>query len=629
MSLNYRKDIDGLRAVAVLLVVFYHLRLPYVTGGYIGVDVFFVISGFLITSIIVREIDKGTFSLLNFYERRIRRILPALFCVVFATMSVGYFILFPPEFEYFGQSVLSTIGFASNILFWKESGYFEVEADLVPLLHTWSLAVEEQFYILFPFYVLLVSKFCRRWRTALTLICFCLSLVMSVVALEYAKYSAVFYLLPPRGWELLMGSLLALSVFSPLKNKMACQILGLIGICLILYAGFYFDDNTLFPGAYALFPTLGAGLLIYTGMNMNTFSSKILSLRVPVFIGKISYSLYLWHWPLIVFYNYASPLEMTNLSRALIFVSAFLLSVLSWRYVEQPFRQNKDRARGRVFLLAGGASLLLALVGGSIYLLKGIPDRFPEDVQKLADATVGYPLPSIKHLGFEGYGGELGALDQKPSFIVWGDSHAQAAIPALDSMAKDAGQKGYLLEDSGCMPSLETISIFEEACNDFNQDVLTFIKDNPEITRVIMISRWSAYARRLNRTDETKSFDEHLKIVFETLTAHGKDIYFVVEVPQLAMKRVPLYLARAKYYGQEVHLETSLKDHLEKQKTVYKTIENLKGNYKFSILYPHNALCHEDICAVIHDGRPLYYDDDHLSTYGASHIQDAYRSLFQ
>jgi peptidoglycan/LPS O-acetylase OafA/YrhL len=301
-GLKYRPDIDGLRAVAVILVVMYHLGVGFTKGGFIGVDVFFVISGYLITGIIASEVGSGTYSLLGFYERRVRRLFPALFGVLLFSSCLAYILLFPPELEYFGETLIATTTFLANILFYSGDGYFAGTRDTIPLLHTWSLAVEEQFYLLYP---LVLAPLLRRDKGTLCWPIFSLTLLLSfALSLFLVKYdqSAAFYLLPPRAWELLLGCLLALGAIPELRNEKYRQLASIAGLLAILIAAGKIRGTT-FPGWAALVPCVGAAMVIHSGVKGDTIVYRVLSSRYAVFIGLISYSLYLWHWPIIAFYK--------------------------------------------------------------------------------------------------------------------------------------------------------------------------------------------------------------------------------------------------------------------------------------------------------------------------------------
>ena len=300
--MDYRREIDGLRALAVLPVIFFHAGFPTFRGGFVGVDVFFVISGYLITTIILAELEQGKFSIINFYERRARRILPALFLVMFVCLPLAWLWLLPQEMKSFSQSLVAVSAFASNVLFWRTSGYFETAAELKPLLHTWSLAVEEQYYLLFPVFLMLTWRLGKRWIVGLLACVF----VVSLAAAQWnavAKPTATFFLLPTRGWELLVGAFVAL-YFSKDRNKipakLLCEVGGAVGFVLITYSIFAFDKQTPFPSFYALVPTIGTALIILYA-TQSTLVGQLLGNRVCVGVGLISYSAYLWHQPLFAF----------------------------------------------------------------------------------------------------------------------------------------------------------------------------------------------------------------------------------------------------------------------------------------------------------------------------------------
>ena len=304
--LRYRADIDGLRAIAVLPVVLFHFGFSTFAGGFVGVDVFFVISGFLITSLIVVEIDESRFSIVRFYERRIRRIFPALFLVIIVTSIASAIILLPNDLKRYAKSVVAADWFFSNFEFWREAGYFDVDAHQKPLLHTWSLAVEEQFYLIFPPFLLLAARYLRRRYLLIIMPIFVLSLTFSIWAV-YAKPSLAFYLTPSRMWEIMLGAWLALIPWEAGKRFIPPSgygLLTLLGIGMIAYGVFTFSANTPFPGAMALLPCGGAALVIFGGQNHPSMVSRLLATGPLVFVGKISYSLYLWHWPLIVLAAY-------------------------------------------------------------------------------------------------------------------------------------------------------------------------------------------------------------------------------------------------------------------------------------------------------------------------------------
>ena len=374
-SLVYRRDIDGLRAVAVIAVVLFHFGVPGFSGGFVGVDVFFVISGYLITSIIWRQREASRFSFVEFWARRARRILPALFVMMAAVLAVGWFLMAPKDYEELGRSVRYQVMFVSNLLFMRQEGYFDAASDLKPLLHTWSLAVEEQFYFVFPLLLTLLCSRFKHWRLAL----FSLLLVsfgLSVWAVAQHPEKA-FFLLPMRAWELLAGAMLAVA---PARQSRltpgAAQGISLLGMGLILVAVFGYDNSTPFPGAAALLPVLGVVALIWANEHQSTWVGRVLSTRLMVGLGLISYSWYLWHWPVFVFGSYAGAQEFGPVLTGGLIALTLILGYLSWRFVETPFRERRILAGRRQILVAAGLGILvLGLAGQALRWTDGLHHR--------------------------------------------------------------------------------------------------------------------------------------------------------------------------------------------------------------------------------------------------------------
>ena len=339
--MKYRAEIDGLRALAVLPVIFFHAGLEFFNGGFVGVDIFFVISGYLITTIIISEMAEDNFSIINFYERRARRILPALFFVMAACLPFAWLWFLPSDLKDFGQSLVAVSIFSSNILFWIEGGYFGTAAELKPLIHSWSLAVEEQYYVLFPIFLMLTWKLGIKWILILLSIIFLISLGVA----EWGAYnspSGAFFLLPTRGWEILVGVFAAfyLNYNTHLKSHTINQVLSLLGFGMISYSIIAFNETTPFPSLYTLIPTIGTGLLILYAVP-KTYVHKLLSMKFIVGIGLISYSTYLWHQPLLAFTKYRVLGEPSDLNLIILCAASLVIAWFSWKFVEMPFR-SKD-----------------------------------------------------------------------------------------------------------------------------------------------------------------------------------------------------------------------------------------------------------------------------------------------
>jgi peptidoglycan/LPS O-acetylase OafA/YrhL len=458
-ELKYRADIDGLRAVAVVIVMLFHLDIGRFTGGFVGVDVFFVISGYLISSIIFTEISESRFSIVGFYERRIRRIFPALLALfaVFALWATLFFL--PSELVDLQKSMLAATFSASNFYFWQHSSYFDAPLSQ-PLLHTWSLAVEEQFYLAFPLFLWLVrALFPKRLRNSVLAIFF-LSLAASIVVV-YQNRTTAFYMPYTRAWELLLGTLLSMKLLPRLQALWMRNLATLIGAGLIAFAAVRYTPDTPFPGFGAIAPCVGTALIIWAGDAGSSLVGAFLSLRPVVFVGLISYSLYLWHWPVIVSekmglllpfgsipWHWATRALTLRRYDALVEVTvSFVLAVLSWRFVERPFRIGRLRLGGRpLFALAGAAILLLAAFSAWTIFAGGFKGRFPPDAVniaaggKSADQRVGICFITPPENHFENYSTDVCLREQQgeKNYLALGDSHAAMLWPALVASLPEA-----------------------------------------------------------------------------------------------------------------------------------------------------------------------------------------------
>lgn len=500
-SLGYRPEIDGLRTVAVVPVVLFHAGLQVFSGGYIGVDVFFVISGHLITAILLNDIAAQRYSIARFYERRARRILPALLLVMLCCLPAAWFGLLPKDFQQFSTSILAVLGFVSNIAFWREEGYFATASELKPLLHTWSLAVEEQFYLAFPL-VLLVLRKASRKTMAITLGAAALgSLVLCEVA-AVRWPTANFYLAPTRAWELLGGSLCAL--WGRQSHRPLAGALAWFGLALILGAVFLFDSALSYPSHYTLVPVLGTMLLLAFA-RAEAGPGRLLALPPFVGIGLISYSLYLWHQPLFAFarqLTYGRPGHGLMLGLAALSV---LLAWASWRWVETPFRQRGGPGEARRALtLAGLACAVLVGFAGYGLASGGIAGRLHASTDPAIRSFVASALYA------ETPGGDCKADANGISvpctyvpnpaaplrFAVYGDSHAQALLPAFAELARRRGLEMHFASVGGCPPLLGAHVINGNLppgdCPILAEKELAAARANG-IAAVFLVGRWTLY----------------------------------------------------------------------------------------------------------------------------------------
>ncbi len=660
---KYRADIDGLRAIAVLPVVFYHAGFESFSGGFVGVDIFFVISGYLITSILIEQSENRRFSIITFYERRIRRIFPALFTVIAFCVLVSPFLLFPNDLKDFGQSVVAATGFSSNHLFWLESGYFDAPAEQKPLLHTWSLAVEEQFYIVFPVLIVLITKFAQsRYLTYFVVIAL-LSFAASLFGVLHAP-EATFYLAPTRAWELLLGAILASGSLPTVANRLAQNLLAGTGIVLIAFSIFGFSETTTFPGANALYPCIGAALIIYAGASPvlthpgPCLINRLLSFRFLVFLGLISYSLYLWHWPLLVFARLYALRQLTIAESCGVVAASLFLAILSWRYIERPFRsQNTHFSRKTLFAGAGGIMAASAAFGLTFHISGGFPERVPEKLLRVAE--VGKEVsPFYKDCSYitpdevrAGQLCEIGAKQRRaPSFIIWGDSHALAAVSGVDMSANREQQSGLFAYYIGCPPMIGVTRLDKSTshwCRDFNDAVMEQIASSETIDSVVLVARWALYSeasgygymggisrlgddatKEKSPAENKRVFRQGLERTVARLTNLGKRVFIVAQVPEVKWL-VPEVLSRGAYYKRPIDIRPQLAAYQERQTFATETFEAIIGKYPVQILYPHKLLCDESRCRIAVDGKPLYRDDDHLSQFGAEKVSGAFNPVFK
>jgi len=637
--MKYRREIDGLRAMAILPVILFHAGFVGFSGGFVGVDVFFVISGYLITSIILKEKSEGTFTLIGFYERRARRILPALFVVLLCCIPLAWLSMYPKQFIDFGDSLVASSLFGSNILYWVTSDYFSGPAELKPLLHTWSLSVEEQYYLLFPLFILAVWKLGKKW------ILFLLS-ILTLVSLAIAHWGATnqptanFYLLPTRGWELLIG--VFASFYHDKKennhhifNKLVGDILSLLGVILIAYSVLVFDNETPFPSLWALLPTIGTVLIILFAVE-DTLIGRILSHKILVGVGLISYSLYLWHWPLFAFARLNSLDEPSTLVFLSLITVTFLLAYLSWRFIESFFRKPSfELARGKIFSLSLFFMVLYTGIGLTIHNEDGFVDEFvarttseKKEQARLLTQYWGTDLDEVMNDDGEckfwsGYLNQdfirrFNACKEKPkhTILVIGDSHAMNLYNILYNIPSLATTSVVGLNRGGCR-------ISSEKC-DFT-DVFQFIAKNKKyIDKVIYHQSGSHFlADKNGNVDSTLAFDKSLPFTIQQETIIGV-INYLNKIGELTTVLwvgpfVELRENALKFLLPETIPEinpTSIKrfDHLET------TLVDLTSESKLYEYISFNSLYDIPKNFVFYDGCLTYLDKDHFSKCGERFI---------
>ncbi len=495
-QMQYRREIDGLRALAVIPVILFHAGFELFKGGFVGVDVFFVISGYLITTIILSELEKGKFSIVNFYERRARRILPALYIVMLVCIPFAWFLLLPSDMKDFSKSLVAVSVFASNILFWKESGYFDTAAELKPLLHTWSIGVEEQYYTIFPLFLILFWKLGKRWVIVALGLVFVASLALAQWAL-YAEPSAAFFLLPARGWELLIGAFAAFYISSANRKEFGrglSECGGWLGVALILFAVFAYSKATPFPGIYSFVPTFGTVLIILFATQKTT-TGKFIGNKVFVGIGLVSYSAYLWHQPLFAFakaYTF-NLLSITHII-ALIFLS-FAFAYLSFKYVETPFRVKSKITRIRIFLLSLFGILFFVCVG----ILGHVKDGFP-GAHALTNQAIGdWQHPG--NLGKTNINGFYKFNTYKPiDVLFFGDSHAEQFAPLASEIDKLGFNIGFL-SGGGCPPVPNLLDDLHPHCFSLFETLNKVLRVENNIKKIVISGCFNCYFIEQSRSE--------------------------------------------------------------------------------------------------------------------------------
>jgi len=600
-------------------VVLFHLGSSILPGGYAGVDIFFVISGYLITRIIDREAAVGSFRIIAFYERRMRRIFPALLVTMAATFAAGLVIFMPDELRDLGASIVATAAFSSNILFWMQTDYFAGPAEFKPLLHTWSLAVEEQFYIVVPALIVLIYKV--RWRpqpvfVLLTLISFALSCLW-----VFVDSSGNYFLPHTRAWELLAGSLVALGVVPRIANDKLNEALALGALMLLVAPFFLLDETSAFPAWNALATCIGAALLIHTGEGRRTIAGTLLGVRPMVALGLVSYSLYLVHWPVIVFTKYSLLRDPTPLERAAILVVIVALAWASWRFVEQPFRDKRRVSRRTVFVFGLAASVGAAAFGFATFALDGLPQRLGTEARLV---TRGDPQenPSANCFLREDWRQWQGAdcfltRGSGPVILLWGDSHALQFAPVLRAEASRFDSNVLLYASAACPPVFGIDIPTRPNCRANNDHALEIIRQFG-VTRAVLSAYWQRILHSIGADPAM------LLATVRRLEALGVDVRIIGDNPDFPFAN-PTYLGvrLARREDPDAPFYTGVRNdfgfnaHLARSVTPTHFYD------------PMTMLCRDRECLAYENGELLMVDNAHLSSYGAKKLLSQMESFFK
>ncbi len=622
--MQYRADIDSLRAIAVLLVLFYHAGFPFIQGGFIGVDIFFVLSGYLLTNIIYKEINEKQFSYVVFYKRRVKRIFPVFFLVGFITVYIGQFILQPHDLSHLWKSLMAATFFSSNMYFWQSSGgYFSQASDLMPLLHTWSLGVEEQFYFILPTALLVASRFFSKERifTILLISLPCLFITSQWLAIN--KPSAAYFLLPSRIGELLIGSLL---VFTPkslqTENKTLSSILSISGLIIIFACSVTLSKQDIFPGYYALLPCLGAAMIIYAG------PFKMLENKVLVYIGLLSYSLYLWHWPIIAYIKYLQY-DLNILMSLAIVCFSILLSILSYHYFEKPLRYRKwNFTQFLMVCYVVPASLIVALTTVVI---------FTQDKQNqlLRQQTYAHLQPGTCHLTTPAMPDTrqciLGNNKHEPRTFLWGDSHANAYTGVLNTIYETRHESFINLTHDACPPFLDTSLYIEktylQTCLARNKALTKMLKDKNKINTVIMSGAWLRYLE-LAGTEGKEDIINGLRNSIDLILQSNKQPVITLEVPRYNIDIERAHFNNHSPLANTIRTTKLLTEYVNDNTELFHIFKAIANEYPalrfadFNQVICSDGLCKSDIQNVV-----LYKDKSHITWPGGELIGQKFMAL--
>lgn len=642
---HYRADIDGLRALAIILVLLYHVFPAVVKGGFIGVDVFFVISGFLISGIILNDLKNESFSFLTFYSRRIQRILPVLLVVIASSLLLGWIFLLPTEFKELGKHVAGGVGFAANFTLWSDAGYFDALPELKPLLHLWSLGVEEQFYLLWPLVLFVVWKIFPVWISHLKLMIYfvvvalILSFAFNVIFVS-TNPDMVFYFPFTRFWEIFVGAALCIFLMRHPPNKMSnlqANMLSTFGVVLILVVVLSINKNSVFPGWWAILPTIGTASIIAGGqrawLNKNIFCNNAV-----VGIGLISYPLYLWHWLILSFlYIKVGPLPY-SFDKVVVLVLSFLLAWLSYKYIETPIRHRKNKKL--VIASLFGLSLTLGLLGAAIYKLDGVPSRItkitddkeiPAELQEMLNPKFGGYISKdwrehncflAKGEGSERYGSECIERSYKPLVFLWGDSHAAALYSGLKSYQ---GKKEFSIAQytaSACPPVLNWDGAINKLCREINDHNISLIRQTkPDIVILEAAWYWSEYDWK----KVTETISELKKVGISKIVLAGP-------VPNWKEKVPNAIISYYRNFKKLPPIHTTFEVDINEIAKFDRQLEELAREQNIIYLSIYKALCNQEGCMlrIGDDIRNISsLDYGHLSVFASEFvIESAAEKIF-
>lgn len=645
MNNSFRYDINGLRAYAVILVVLFHFGILGFSGGFIGVDIFFVISGFLMTKIIVSGIEKNSFNILKFYLSRAHRIIPALAVLCLFITLIGWFTLTPQELKEYSKHVISSLSFISNIQYFREAGYFDAASHEKLLLHTWSLSVEWQFYIILPLLLVLFNKIFKSANTLkiLYLILFLISLTLSVI-ISKSNSSAAFYLLPTRAWEMMAGGLIFILFQNLTLNNLATKIIELTGFILIAISLIIFTGSTLWPSYNAFLPALGTFLILLANNNNSIFTNN----KICQFLGNSSYSIYLWHWPIVFYLSYFGK-ENNIIYITFSIALSIILGYISYKIIEIPSRKWLSQKKINSGYLITFTYLFISISFFSfLYLKGGLIKRFSQNIQIMIEKgneknplfskcqiSSGVNVPECKY----------GNGDIK--LIVIGDSHAEAMIPAIQkALPPDSALIDWTY--SGC-PTVENIKKINNPDFKCGEVVSKFLQKTSQFpdTPILIVNRINVLFHGAKDGDSdmlhpiryidrpfkayNAEYEKTMKEAYiNTLCKFSKnnEVYVTRPTPEFPVN-VPKVLVHREIIKSSTPLTITREAHLKRSRLAWEAQDEAAEKCGIKILDITNFFCDQKNCYSEKKGIPLYFDDDHLNIYGASQLTPLFKEVFK
>ncbi|MCP2121422.1 acyltransferase family protein [Enterobacter mori] len=633
MQIKYRTEIDGLRAIAVLAVIIFHAFPSALPGGFVGVDIFFVISGFLITSIIIRELENNNFSIIQFYERRARRILPALIFMMLIISPFAFIWILPSDFDNFLKSIIAVLTFTSNFLFANESGYFAPNVDLKPLLHTWTLAVEEQYYIFFPLILCVFWKFGKKTSLFIIIMISALSLTLAQIG-SITSPTNTFYLLHTRAWELLVGSMCAFYFTGkkiPAIEKHSA-IISFTGLLLIIASISLLNKDYPYPSFYTLMPTIGAALILLFATRQNLVG-KLLSFKVFSMLGLISYSAYLWHQPIFSLARNRDISEPGITTMSILILLTLALSFFSWKYIETPFRKKEKFSRKSIFAYSGIFSFAIMICASSLlFINKNYDITGKKELQNFLNYRLRGNLGLDKACEKTFTLAKECRTNNAPEIVLWGDSYAMQMAKAITSSNIDVKLIQFTI--SQCSPVLGYSSagtVFgAKNCIDANNKVFEFIKNTNSVKTVVLSSPFIQLGRdyvAVNSDDHTVKINYHqslnnLKQTIKKIDRLGKKVVIISPTPESGYD-IGQCLKKSILIGRNpsiCNFKYPVQD--EESERIIKALGSLQ--YIAKVIMMDSLICQNGECLAYEDNKMLYRDKGHLSYEGSEHLGRKY-----